>query len=825
MLKKHYAIIILPLALAQDYTYEIPSALLSEIAIGKRVTVQFGQKKMYAGIVKKIYETDEPQKYKIKPILNILDEKPIVTPKQLKLWQWIATYYMCKEGEVMNVALPADLKLASKSKLLLHPSCKEDFSMLTDNEYLVAEALSIQKELTIEQVQQILDKKNVVSLIKSLLDKDIVLMKEELQYHYKPKTIKVIRLHEKYKTNEIALQELFAQLDKRKAHRQLSILMAYWQLWQSEKQEIWPRKTILAKAKAESSHLRSLLKKEIFVESEQQVSRLDDKYEDDILKYQLTSQQQYALDCIDESFEKKGVVLLHGITSSGKTQIYIKLIERIVANDEQALFLMPEIALTAQMINRLRQFFGEKVGIYHSKFNHLERVEIWEKVLRNEYKVVIGARSALFLPFQNLQLIIVDEEHDNSYKQFDPAPRYHARDTAIYLAALHGAKTVLGTGTPSLESYHNATISKKFGFVTMFQRYGGVQPPKIEIVNMYLAKRNQQVKSHYSDVLLNEIKIALANNEQAIIFQNRRGYSPYLACHDCEWIPKCFQCDVSLTYHKFNHELKCHYCGYRRKVMAKCDSCGSTHLEIHGFGTEKVEDELQDFFPKARIGRLDLEVARSKKAYEKVLQQFENRELDILVGTQMVTKGLDFANVSVVGVLSADQLLNFPDFRANERAFQLILQVSGRAGRRQKQGKVIIQSMNKDYKVLDYVLRSDYNNFFRNELTERRQFHYPPYVRLVQLNVRHADKDKVNKAAFLLTKNLKMQFGKQVLGPNVPYVSRVRGYHIRQIMIKLKKGTGKQLHQDKYFIKQHIDDLRKNVELRSVFVQIDVDTY
>lgn len=818
---KTLAHIILPLAIPLKYSYEVTEEWKDKIAVGKRVEVQFGVKRIYAGIVKEIYEKEmEEGDFEPKPILNVLDDEPILTDKQITFWAWLSEYYMCTEGEVMFNALPSGFKLSSETKLLLNPNFDQDFSLLDDREYLIAEALTNQEEITIEDVKEILDLKSVFYIVKSLLEKSVIIAKEELQHKYKPKTKTCIRLAEEYK-DESKLEAYFEEISR--AYKQQAIIMAYVQLSNSSKQELFDKKTVLKKADASSTQLKVLIDKGVFEAIEVEVSRLKDDFEGETLVYELSPHQEEAYQKLKAGFEEKNVALLHGITSSGKTQVYIKIMREVVAKGRQVLFLMPEIALTSQMITRLRKVFGDQIGVYHSKFNFQERIEIWQKVLRNEYKVVVGARSSMFLPFADLGLVIVDEEHDHSFKQYDPNPRYHARDASIYLAHLYGAKTILGSATPSIESFYNALVLKKYALVQMTERFGGVEPPKIVIVNVAEAMRQNEMKAHFTSLLLKEIKHALNNNEQAILFQNRRGYSPYHICNHCGWIPKCHQCDVSLTYHKYANHLKCHYCGYTRQLVSKCDACQSTHLKIKGFGTEKIEDELQLLLPETKIGRLDLETARTKHGSERIINNFQEGKVKILVGTQMVTKGLDFDNVSVVGIVSADHLLNFPDFRATERAFQLMLQVSGRAGRRKKQGKVLIQALNPNHPTLKFVLYNDYMNFFKSELHDRNRYRYPPFVRMIRLTVKHKDKDKVNEAANLLARYMKEGLPKMILGPTVPPVSRIRLYYLRQIVVKLPKDNKVVYYKE--YIHQTIANMRMDKRFKSVVVQTDVDPY
>ncbi len=820
-MKKTLAHIILPLAIPLEYSYEVTDEWKDKIAVGKRVEVQFGVKRIYAGVVKRIYEkTLEEGEFKPKPILNVLDDDPILTQKQITFWDWLSKYYMCTEGEIMFNALPSGFKLSSQTKLLLNPNFNQDFSLLDDREYLIAEALTNQEEITIEDVQEILDLKNVFYIVKSLIEKSVIIAKEELQHKYKPKTKTCVRLTDEY-LDEGKLEVFFEEI--KRAHKQQAILMAYIQMGQMGEKPLLDKKLVLQKANASSPQMKALVDKGVFEQVQVEVSRLKDDFEGEVVSYELSVHQEEAYSKIKTQFEEKNVVLLHGITSSGKTQVYIKIMQEVVDAGKQVLFLMPEIALTSQMIQRLRKVFGGQIGVYHSKFNFQERIEIWQKILRNEYKVVVGARSSMFLPFADLGLVIVDEEHDHSYKQFAPNPRYHARDASIYLAHLYGAKTILGSATPSIESFYNASILKKYGLVQMTQRFGGVEPPKIVIVNISEAIRQREMKSHFTSLLLSEIKQALKNEEQAILFQNRRGYSPYHICNDCGWIPKCHQCDVSLTYHKYANHLKCHYCGYTRNLVSKCDACGSTHLKIKGFGTEKIEDELQLQLPETKIARLDLETARTKHGSERVINSFQSGKVKVLVGTQMVTKGLDFDNVSIVGIVSADHLLNFPDFRATERAFQLMLQVSGRAGRRKKQGKVLIQTLNPNHQTLNYVLYNDYINFFKSELHDRNRYKYPPFVRMIRLTVKHKDKDKVNEAANLLARYLKEGLPKMVLGPTVPPVSRIRLYYLRQIVLKLPKDN--KLVYYKEYIHQTVANMKQAKQFKSAVVGIDVDPY
>lgn len=837
--------VILPLALPRTYTYSVPQELQEKIIIGQRITVQFGKKKFYSAIVHRIHR-EPPKDFIPKPITSIIDEKAIVNEKQMKLWEWLANYYLCSLGEVMNAALPAGLKLESETALILHPDFKDDFQNLNDEEYLIAEALSLRKELSIEEMQNILEKKMVYPIVKSLLEKNVAMVKENLIERYKPKVESFISLSEEFHGEE-KLKNLLDDLVKK--DKQLNVLMAFLDLARKKNPEnIFTaeirKSDLLKRMDSSDSPLKTLIKNGVLKIFEKETARMESETEFEQHDFKLTPTQTISFNEIKENFIRHDVVLLHGVTSSGKTQIYTKLIEETIAEGKQVLYLLPEIALTAQIIHRLRKYFGNQVGIYHSKLNSNERVEVWNKVMgdgrwemgdgKNQL-IILGARSALFLPFNNLGLIIVDEEHDTSYKQVEPTPRYHARDSAIYLANIHKAKVLMGTATPSLESYYNACPSptlpegeggrkSKYGFVRLAERFGNMEMPEIKIVDLKEEKKNKLLKSHFSSVLLNELENVLKNKEQAILFQNRRGFAKFLECGVCNWIPHCRNCDVSLTYHKFLHELKCHYCGYTQKPVTTCLACGSNDIKIQGFGTEKVEDELQIFFPEAKIDRMDFDTVKSKEGHNKIIAAFENHEIDILVGTQMVTKGLDFEKVSLVGILSADQLINFPDFRAIERAFQLMSQVGGRAGRRNKRGKVIIQTLNPNHPLLNDVKEHDYESFYKHEIFQREKFRYPPFYRLIQITLKHKKDEVVSKAAIHFAENLKKIFGKKLLGPTLPGISRIRNYFLRDVLLKLEREKDS-VNKAKEFVRVEIEKLQQKNEFKSVVVVEDVDPY
>ena len=817
VIQKNYASIILPLAVAQKYTYEIPADLMETAEVGKRVEVQFGSKRIYAGLVKEIYQS-EPPEYRIKPILSVIDEESILKPMHFKLWDWMAKYYMCSTGEIMIAALPSALKLSSQTKVLLNPLFDKDYSNLEDNEYLITEALELQNELDLDEIKKIVDKGNITYLIKSLIDKGVVIIEEELKEAYQPKMENFVSINPEYLDPD-KQGELFKELSR--APKQQTLLMAYLSIARNRTSVSQP--SLLKKSGTSSAQINALIKKGVFTREKQAVDRIVDNYELETLTYDLSELQKKALTEIEQGFQQKNVVLIHGVTASGKTQLYIEMIQKAIAEGKNVLYLLPEIALSGQMIARLRKVFGGDVGIYHSKFNPQERVEIWNKVLKNEYKVVVGVRSSLFLPLQNLGLIVVDEEHDPSYKQQDPAPRYNARDTAIKLATLHGAKVILGSATPSMESYANARKGK-FALVELLERFGGINPPLIELVDIRQERKEKRMHSHFSQTLLEAIDRTIKAEEQVILFRNRRGFSASIACGDCGWIPNCIRCDVSLTYHKYAKDLKCHYCGYQIKMPDSCHDCSCTDLKKIGFGTEKIETELKFFFPDLQITRMDLETTRQKMGYMKILNAFEEKSIDVLVGTQMVTKGLDFDSVGLVGVLSADSLMGFPDFRSVERAFQLMLQVSGRTGRRDKQGRVLIQTSNVRHPVFGFITNEDFKGFYDTEIQERREYVYPPFNRLVGITIKHRNKDLINRAAFSFAQELGRLLPTQVLGPSVPAVSMVRNYYIRQVLLKMPPDS-KSIYHSKQQLINLVERFKQSADYKGMIVQVDVDPY
>ncbi|HIA10605.1 MAG TPA: primosomal protein N' [Flavobacteriales bacterium] len=798
-----------------------------EVQVGKRVVVQFGKSKVYSAIVFSIHET-APSNYQAKYILSVLDSKPIVNGTQLKHWQWISAYYMCTIGEVMASALPSGLKLASESLIELNPEYNSEQVPINDKEFLIVDALEIHGSLNLGEVSKIIDQKITIPLIKSMLEKGVITVTEKLKKKFKPKTVSCVRLA-KGVDNEEDLKVIFDQLSK--APKQLELLMGY--ITMSNRYHTGPSEVLklelLKSTSSSSGILNQLVKKEVLELYNKEIGRLtmSSANAENGALVQLTDPQKKSFSQINKLHQTKEVVLLHGITSSGKTEIYIKLIQKVLGKGQQVLYLLPEIALTAQIITRLRKHFGNRVGVYHSKFNENERVEVWNSILGESpsgsdenFDVIIGARSALFLPFQHLGLVIIDEEHENSFKQYNPAPRYHARDAAIYLAGLHGAKTVLGTATPAVESYHNA-ISGKYGLVELKIRYAGMVLPEIIPVDLSEEHRKKRIVSHFSAKLIEEMECALGLSEQIILFQNRRGFSSFLECNTCNWIPQCVNCDVTLTYHKYNHRMQCHYCGYSEDIITKCGACGNGDMQTRGFGTEMIEEDLAETFPNAKVRRMDLDSTRSKHAYSKIIGDFEEGAIDILVGTQMVAKGLDFDNVSVVGILNADSMLNFPDFRAHERAYQLMAQVAGRAGRKKKRGTVILQTFSKSHPTIHQVLSNDYKGMYEDELTQRIKFRYPPFFRIIDITLRHREASKLDEGAKILATQLREHFGDRLLGPEYPHIARVRNMYNKVMLLKIESPAS--IIKAKAQLATEIEAFKLTKIGKSTRVIVDVD--
>ena len=819
---KHYVDVLLPLPLANWYTYSLPESLEGQVQTGSRVIVPFGKKKFYTALVANVHYCP-PEGYEIKEVTEVLDTRPVLLPQQFRLWKWMASYYLCTMGDVYKAALPSGMKLESETIVTANPDY-EATTPLAPREQQVLDLLAQDPEQCITQLEKRTDAtRNILPVINSLLAKGAISVKEELKRNYKPKTEIRVKLSPDCQTEE-RLHQLFDELGR--TPKRLALLMKYLELsgFFTDKASLREvsKKELLTRADATPTIFNGLVEKGIFETYLYEVGRLDREQTRTVAINPLNPAQQAAYDAILSHFREKNVCLLHGVTSSGKTEIYIHLIRQAIENGQQVLYLLPEIALTTQITERLKRVFGGRIGIYHSKFPDAERVEIWQKQLRPEghYDIILGVRSSVFLPFHNLGLIIVDEEHETTYKQQDPAPRYHARDTAIMLASIYGAKVLLGTATPSIDSYHNA-LAGKYGLVALNERYKDIRLPEIRIVDIKELTRKKMMNGPFSPELLAAVRQALERHEQVILFQNRRGFAPMIECKVCGWVPKCKNCDVSLTYHKGLNQLTCHYCGYTYAVPRSCPACGSVELVNRGFGTEKIEDNIREIFPDAKVARMDLDTTRSRSAYERIIADFEAGKTHILIGTQMVSKGLDFDHVSVVGILNADNMLNYPDFRAHERAFQLMAQVAGRAGRRDKRGLVILQTKSPDLPVIHQVVTNDYKQMYEDQTAERQLFHYPPFCRFIYVYLKHRKEDVVTQAADTLAAWLRTAFGDKVLGPDKPPVGRIQMLFIKKIVIKLDLNMSGTKVRD-YLLsvqRQLIEDER----FRSLVVYYDVD--
>ena len=816
----YFVEVILPLALAKTFTYSVSEAEYHYIQKGMRLAVPFGKSKIYTALAIDLHQ-NKPVLYEAKEIHQILDEKPIVTENQIKHWQWIASYYMCAIGDVYRGAMPSALLLENETLITQKADVFVDESQLTDDEFLIYQALQQQSSLKVQDIIGILNKKNIFPVIQKLIDKNILVLQEEMQENYKPKLVRYIRLHSKYESSE-GLNDLLEVL--KNANKQKEIVLTYFQLSASEKKKPISVKKLVETSNSTSSVVKALIDKEIFEEYLLQHDRVNFTGVSNDSQLQLSQAQQKAFEEIKSSFQEKEVCLLHGVTSSGKTEIYIKLIEDYLATGKQILYLLPEIALTTQLVTRLQAHFGNKVAVFHSKYNNNERVEVWNQVLQNSEKaqIVIGARSALFLPFSNLGFIIVDEEHEQTFKQVDPAPRYHARDASIVLASFFKAKVLLGSATPSLESYYNATTTK-YGLVEIKARYGNVMMPEIELVDLKDKYFRKRMTGHFSDVLIEGITTALSLGEQVILFQNRRGYSPLLECMTCGHVPQCHQCDVSLTYHKHKNQLRCHYCGYSIAKPTNCHSCSGIDLTTKGFGTEQIQQELIQLFPERKIGRMDQDTTRGKFGFEKIIDSFKNREIDIMVGTQMLAKGLDFDNVSLVGIMNADNMLYHPDFRAFERSYQTMTQVAGRSGRSEKQGKVIIQTFNPDHNTIQQVTNNNYLGMYKEQLYDRLIYKYPPYFRIIRITLKHREFDKLKEGSMWLYQVLSQHLSIPVLGPEEPAINRIRNEYLRTIMIKIPQDLS--ILSTKKTIQKILNSFDAVPQYRAIKVSLNVDFY
>ncbi|MCY1492951.1 Primosomal protein N' [compost metagenome] len=815
----YFVEVILPLSLSKTFTYKVSEAEYNYIKKGMRIAVPFGKSKIYTALAIELHQ-NEPTLYEAKEIHQILDESPLMTEIQIAHWQWIASYYMCAIGDVYRGAMPSAFLLESETIISQKQDAVVDELQLTDEEFLIYDALQHQSSLKVQDIIAIVGKKNVFPIIQKLIDRNILVLQEEVIELYKPKLTRYIRLHQDYAVEE----NLVALLDNLKnAKKQKDILLSYFQLNASQKKPI-SVKQLVENSKVSSTVVKTLVDKNIFEEYHLQEDRVSFDKNQKEKNLQLSTAQQQAFDGIAAAFTEKDVCLLHGVTSSGKTEIYIQLIEGYLAAGKQVLYLLPEIALTTQLVGRLTAHFGNQVAVFHSKYTNNERVEVWRQVLEDspKAKIVIGARSALFLPFQELGLIIIDEEHEQTFKQYDPAPRYHARDAAIVLANSHKSKVLLGSATPSLETYFNAA-SSKYGLVEITERFGNVMMPEIELVDLKDKYFRKRMKGHFSDTLLENMAEALALGEQIILFQNRRGYSPVLECITCGHVPECPQCDVSLTYHKNKNQLRCHYCGYSMAKPTNCHNCSSVDLTTKGFGTEQIEMELASLFPEKKTGRMDQDTTRGKYGYEKIIDSFKNREIDILVGTQMLAKGLDFDNVSLVGIMNADNMLYHPDFRAFERSYQMMTQVSGRAGRSEKRGKVVIQTYNPNHNTIQQVTNNDYIGMYKEQLYDRHIFKYPPYYRLIKITLKHRDFDKLKEGAMWLYQVMSQNLDMPVLGPEEPAISRIRNEYIRTIMIKIPQNQP--LGGIKKTIQKMLNSFEAVPQYRPIKTAVNVDFY
>lgn len=817
-----FAEVILPLPLYGTFTYAIPEEFSKSIKIGSRVLVSFGRKKFYTAIVTLTHDK-KPEGYEVKDIVEVLDPFPILRNPQLKLWNWISEYYLCSLGDVYKAALPAGLKIESETFVQINPDFEvTERGELKDREVITLDYIASKDKIQVGELEKYTGFKNMEAIIMRLLDKDAIFVSEKVVQLYKPKTEVFITLSCN-RGDDKAIHSFF---DKTKnAKKQETLLLSFLELshWirQGELIEV-SKKALLDKSGVTDSVLKALVDKGIMKVYKKEINRFASLSHEITNPPKLTTVQQEAYWKILDSFKTHNIALLHGVTSSGKTEVYINLINEMLRHKKQVLYLVPEIALTTQLTHRLQKVFGDKLLIYHSKFSDNERVDIWKKLLyEQEPYVIIGVRSSVFLPFSNLGLIIVDEEHETSYKQQDPAPRYNARNVAMVLASLHGAKTLLGSATPSVETYYNAK-SDKYALVELKERYEGIKMPKVEIVDLKVARQKKELHGIFSARLLSECNESLSKGNQIILFQNRRGYSPMIVCKQCGWIPKCDNCDVSLTYHKHTNSLTCHYCGSSRELPSLCPACGEPSLEIVGYGTERIEDDIENAFPDYSISRMDLDTTRNKNSYERIIEDFSDKKSQILVGTQMVTKGLDFGGVNIVGVLNADSMINFPDFRSHERTFNMLEQVAGRAGRKGGQGKVIIQTSNPSHPILKFVQDHDYISYYDREVEEREYFKYPPFTKLINIYLKHKDESTLVEMSVRYSNLLREVFGTRVLGPEPPLVGRIQQFHIRQIVLKMENEAS--MHKVKKILRTIYENIIKvDSRMKSTILYYDVD--
>ena len=804
-----YIDVILPLPVKGVFQYSYKSDI--ELEVGQRVIVQFGLKKLYTAIVFKKYE-NKTVDFKVKPIDSFINEQPLVNTKQLLFWDWVSKYYLCSIGDVMNAALPSSLKLASESKFLISPEFDGDVSLFENLELEIINLFVKSSEISLSNLTKKINKTIPYSVVNNLVRKEILISYEDINEKYKEKLIAFINLNNNVNWQKIKLSQ-----------KQNLLFENIKDLFSIETEKKWSISQLSKKLGYSRAIFNALIAKKVINVKTEPISRLLKFNKDDFLEKKLSSTQEKAFKKINHIFKEKDVCLLHGVTSSGKTEVYIKLIEEQIKIGKQVLYLLPEIALTIQIITRLQQKFGSKVNVFHSNLNSSKRVEIWKSIQQdnnNGVSIVLGARSSLFLPFSNLGLIVIDEEHDTSFKQQQPSPRYNARDGAIYLSSLHNAKVLLGSATPCIESYYNA-LKNKYGFVELLTRYSDIKLPKIKLIDIRKAGLKKEMNGVFSNVLISSISNAINNHNQVILFQNRRGFSRVISCNTCSETISCKNCSVSLTFHKFSNKLKCHYCGYNEGFPKKCKSCNNNSFSNKSFGTEQVADDLSNIFPNIIVKRMDYDTTRKRDAYKNLIYDFQQKKIDVLVGTQMIAKGLDFDNVSLVGILDADNILNFPDFRSHEFAFQLLTQVSGRSGRKEKQGEVILQTYNTEQELIKYVRNYDYLNFFKNQISERELFNYPPFSRIISITLKHRNDSQLNFFSDEFVFYLKKSFGNRVLGPEYPAISKIRNYYLKNILLKIE--IGKSLEKAKQIIQFVEENLRNQKRLNGCLIIIDVD--
>ena len=808
--------VLLPLPLPKPFTYWVTEEEYNFLTPGFRVGVPFGKSKMYTGIVYAKHQV-APQTYEPKTIEVILDDHPIVTNEQIRLWEWMSAYYLCSMGSVLRAALPSALLLTSETLIRKNNEVEVKEDHLSDDEYLIYEALD-KKTLTVDEIRKIVERKHIFPLIQSLLEKDLIQSYQELKEKFKPKRVRYVQIVEAYRAEQ-KLEQLFEVLNK--APKQSALLLGIYSI--EPRLEQWTKASLLLKQTGSTSAaLKTLLDKGYVSESffeEDRIPYVPSTFKSEI---KLSLKQKEAFDSLEKQFKNQDVVLLEGVTSSGKTEVYFNLMEQVLAKNMQVLYLLPEISLTSQMIHRLQDRFGSKVVVYHSKFSIHERVEVWNNIIKKQEKaqIVLGARSSVFLPFRDLGLIIVDEEHESSFKQFDPAPRYHARDTAIVLGKIQGAKVMLGSATPSIETRFNVE-RKKYGYAQLKARFGGILMPRIECIDLKEAHRKKEMTGFFSKELITAIKSVLENNKQVILFQNRRGYAPVMECFTCGHIPQCTNCDVTLTYHQYNQQLRCHYCGYHIAKPISCSACGSNSLNVKGMGTQQIEEQVNELFPEYQVARMDWDSTRGKRSFDNIIDSFTQGKVQILVGTQMLTKGLDFKKVALVGVLNADPLLNFPEFRAHERSFQMLSQVAGRSGRFKEQGQVLIQSYTPEHPVLLQVINNDYEKLFSTQLRERKEYQYPPFFRLIRITLKSKDYHQVDQASQWLVNALNLSLQGSVLGPVDPTIARVRNLYHKQLLIKFLDNASR--NKIKEIVVSSLKSFEAIGAYRSIRVSIDVD--